>query len=437
MQMNFGMAPEHEQEVVIKVVGVGGGGGNAVNRMVLSGMKGVEFISMNTDYQALTTSHATYKLNIGARLTKGKGAGGQADVGQRSAEESRDEITALLKGADMVFVTAGMGGGTGTGAAPVVAEIARGMDILTVGVVTKPFRFEGKRRTEHAEMGITALREHVDALLIIPNERLQQISTEKITLANAFAAADEVLRQGVQSISDLICTTGIINLDFADVTSVMKNAGNAHMGVGRASGKDKARLAAEMAINSPLLETSINGAMGVIANIVASPDIALDEVYTASELISEAAHPDVNLIWGVAYDENLDDEIMITVIATGFDRSGQYDVPSYINDIGGYKFKHTAPVEVRAAAVAAAQPPQQAAEPIVEQPIAAPIAAAPPQPVIEQPMQSHFAEPDLEKPSPAAENMMAQVEAQAQEPQETIEEDPYEVIMRMFRGPKR
>ncbi|MFV0496660.1 MAG: cell division protein FtsZ [Candidatus Fimivivens sp.] len=400
MQMNFGMVPEHEQSTVIKVVGVGGGGGNAVNRMVLSGMKGVEFISMNTDYQALATSHATYKLNIGARLTKGKGAGGQADVGQRSAEESRDEVTALLKGADMVFVTAGMGGGTGTGAAPVVAEIARGMDVLTVGVVTKPFKFEGKRRMEHAEMGITALREHVDALLIIPNERLQQISTEKITLANAFAAADEVLRQGVQSISDLICTTGIINLDFADVTSVMKGAGNAHMGMGRASGKDKARVAAEMAINSPLLETSINGAMGVIANIVASPDIALDEVYTASELISDAAHPDVNLIWGVAYDENLEDEILITVIATGFERADEFGVSNYIKDIAGYKPKENTAANKVPAAVQAAQP------------TGAPVPEA------------EAAAGGVEQPDLLAD-------------EETPEEDPYEVIMRMFgRGKK-
>lgn len=404
MQMNFGMVPEHEQSTVIKVIGVGGGGGNAVNRMVLSGMKGVEFISMNTDYQALATSHATYKLNIGARLTKGKGAGGQAEVGQRSAEESRDEITALLKGADMVFVTAGMGGGTGTGAAPVVAEIARGMDILTVGVVTKPFKFEGKRRMEHAEMGITALREHVDALLIIPNERLQQISTEKITLANAFAAADEVLRQGVQSISDLICTTGIINLDFADVTSVMKGAGNAHMGVGRASGKDKARVAAEMAINSPLLETSINGAMGVIANIVASPDIALDEVYTASELISDAAHPDVNLIWGVAYDENLDDEILVTVIATGFERADEFGVSNYIKDIAGHKPKDNATAKVSAVQTAA---PAAAVRPV------APAPAPAPEPMVQPQQPNIFAE------------------------EETPEEDPYEVIMRMFgRGKK-
>lgn len=403
MQMNFGMVPEHEQSTVIKVIGVGGGGGNAVNRMVLSGMKGVEFISMNTDYQALATSHATYKLNIGARLTKGKGAGGQADVGQRSAEESRDEITALLKGADMVFVTAGMGGGTGTGAAPVVAEIARDMDILTVGVVTKPFKFEGKRRMEHAEMGITALREHVDALLIIPNERLQQISTEKITLANAFAAADEVLRQGVQSISDLICTTGIINLDFADVTSVMKGAGNAHMGVGRASGKDKARVAAEMAINSPLLETSINGAMGVIANIVASPDIALDEVYTASELISDAAHPDVNLIWGVAYDENLNDEILVTVIATGFERADEFGVSNYIKDIAGYKPKDNVAVRMPA--------PQPA-------PVATPVRPAAPAP------EPQMAQPQVQQPNIFVE-------------EDPPEEDPYEVIMRMFgRGKK-
>lgn len=406
MQMNFGMVPEHEQSTVIKVIGVGGGGGNAVNRMVLSGMKGVEFISMNTDYQALATSHATYKLNIGARLTKGKGAGGQADVGQRSAEESRDEITALLKGADMVFVTAGMGGGTGTGAAPVVAEIARDMDILTVGVVTKPFKFEGKRRMEHAEMGITALREHVDALLIIPNERLQQISTEKITLANAFAAADEVLRQGVQSISDLICTTGIINLDFADVTSVMKGAGNAHMGVGRASGKDKARVAAEMAINSPLLETSINGAMGVIANIVASPDIALDEVYTASELISDAAHPDVNLIWGVAYDENLNDEILVTVIATGFERADEFGVSNYIKDIAGYKPKDNVTVRMPA--------PQPA-------PVAAPVRPVAHAPAVPEPQ---MAQPQIQQP-----NMFIE--------EEPPEEDPYEVIMRMFgRGKK-
>ncbi len=337
MQMNFDMVPEHQQATVIKVVGVGGGGGNAVNRMVLSGMKNVEFIAMNTDYQVLATSHATYKLNIGARLTKGKGAGGHADIGQRSAEESRDEIAALLKGTDMVFITAGMGGGTGTGAAPVVAEIAKDMGILTVGVVTKPFKFEGRRRMEHAEMGITAMRQHVDALIVIPNERLRELpSNEKLTLSNAFAAADEVLRQGVQSIVDLITTTGVINLDFADVTSIMKDAGNAHMGVGRASGKDKARLAAEAAISSPLLETSINGAKGVIVNITIPTDFPIDDVVEASDLIAEAAHPDVNLIWGVAYDENLKDEMVLTVIATGFNQNDDPSIPSYIQDIANY-----------------------------------------------------------------------------------------------------
>jgi cell division protein FtsZ len=324
MQMNFSIAPEHEQETVIKVIGVGGGGGNAVNRMVISGMHNVEFIAMNTDYQVLATSHASYKLNIGSRLTKGKGAGGDSSVGQRAAEESREEIAALLKGTDMVFITAGMGGGTGTGAAPVVAEIAHDMGILTVAVVTKPFLFERKPRMDRAEMGIAALRDNVDALLVIPNERLRQASSEPLTLQNAFAMADEVLKQGVQSICDLIGTTGVINLDFADVTTVMKNAGYAHMGVGRASGKDKARLAAEAAINSPLLETSINGAKGVIVNVTVPPDIPLEDVYTASELIGEAAHPDVNLIWGVAYDENLKDEMIITVIATGFDSDPKY-----------------------------------------------------------------------------------------------------------------
>jgi len=330
MQINFSMPPAHEQETVIKVVGVGGGGGNAVNRMVLSGMKGVEFIAMNTDYQVLATSHATYKLNIGSRLTKGQGAGGDASVGQRAAEESRDEIASMLKGTDMVFITAGMGGGTGTGAAPVVAEIAHDMGILTVAVVTKPFLFERKPRMDRAEMGIAALREHVDAILVIPNERLRQASVEPITLRNAFAMADEVLRQGVQSISDLISTTGVINLDFADVCSIMRNAGYAHMGVGRGSGKDKARMAAESAINSPLLETTINGARGVIVNVTVPPDIPLEDVYTASDLIADAAYPDVNLIWGVAYDENLKDEMIVTVIATGFDHDPKFNsVPDY------------------------------------------------------------------------------------------------------------
>ena len=412
MQMNFDMVPEHQQATVIKVVGVGGGGGNAINRMVLSGMKNVEFISMNTDYQALATSHATYTLNIGARLTKGKGAGGQADIGQRSAEESREEIAKLLKGTDMVFITAGMGGGTGTGAAPVIAEIAKDMGILTVGVVTKPFKFEGRRRMEHAEMGITAMREHVDALIVIPNERLQQISTEKITLANAFAAADEVLRQGVQSIVELIGTTGVINLDFADVTSIMKDAGNAHMGVGRASGKDKARLAAEAAINSPLLETSINGAKGVIVNITVPPDIALEDVYSASELITDAAHPDVNLIWGVAYDENLKDELVLTVIATSFDGEDEFAIPSYIQDIANYTPKSDPATPVLPGKEQQARP------------------AAPAVPAAQAQQQTGYV------PAPEVQHAPAPAPA-APEPEGEAEEDPYDVIMKIFGKNKR
>ena len=420
MQMNFDMVPEHQQATVIKVVGVGGGGGNAINRMVLSGMKNVEFISMNTDYQALATSHATYTLNIGARLTKGKGAGGQADIGQRSAEESREEIAKLLKGTDMVFITAGMGGGTGTGAAPVIAEIAKDMGILTVGVVTKPFKFEGRRRMEHAEMGITAMREHVDALIVIPNERLQQISTEKITLANAFAAADEVLRQGVQSIVELIGTTGVINLDFADVTSIMKDAGNAHMGVGRASGKDKARLAAEAAINSPLLETSINGAKGVIVNITVPPDIALEDVYSASELITDAAHPDVNLIWGVAYDENLKDELVLTVIATSFDGEDEFAIPSYIQDIANYtpKSDPATPVE-RAVHERGRRGKEQQARP-----------AAPAVPAAQAQQQTGYVPAPEVQPAPAP-------APAAPEPEGEAEEDPYDVIMKIFGKNKR
>ena len=329
MQMNFNMDNDFEREVAIKVIGVGGGGGNAVNRMVSSGMKSVEFISVNTDSQALKFSQASYKIHIGDKLTKGKGAGGSPDKGQRAAEENRDEIAGVLKGTDMVFITAGMGGGTGTGAAPVVAEIAHDMGILTVGIVTKPFTFEGKRRMEQAEVGVANLREHVDALLVIPNERLKSISEQKITLQNAFSAADEVLKQGVQSISDLINIPGIVNLDFADVTSIMKDAGYAHMGVGRASGKDKAEQAAAAAIASPLLETSINGARGVIVNITASSDVGLDEVGVASSMIHASAHPDVNLIWGVAYDESMQDEMQVTVIATGFDNDKNFDIPAY------------------------------------------------------------------------------------------------------------
>ena len=316
--MSFELENDFDNIVQIKVVGVGGGGGNALDRMVEAGVKCVEFISVNTDHQALIRSKATQKIQIGEKITHGKGAGSKPEIGQKAAEESREEIAAALKGTDMVFITAGMGGGTGTGAAPIVAEIAREMGILTIGIVTKPFAFEGRRRMEQAENGISALREHVDSLVVIPNERLKYASEQRITLINAFAVADDVLRQGVQSISDLILIPGLVNLDFADVTTVMKDAGYAHMGVGRSSGKDKAENAANMAISSPLLETAINGATGVIINITSSPDVGLDEIETASMMISEQADASADIIWGAAFDEEMEDEISVTVIATGF-----------------------------------------------------------------------------------------------------------------------
>ena len=324
--MGFQFDSDIIDNVQIKVVGVGGGGGNAVNRMVRSGVQGVEFISVNTDHQALYLSQATQKIQIGDKLTRGMGAGSNPEKGQRAAEESREEITAALKGTDMVFIAAGMGGGTGTGAAPVVAEIARDLGILTVGIVTKPFLFEGRKRMEQAENGIAMLRENVDSLVVIPNERLKMVSEQKITLANAFEAADDVLRQGVQSISQLIKVPGLVNLDFADVVAVMKDAGYAHMGIGRAGGKEKAELAAQAAIASPLLETSIDGARGVLINITSSADIDMEDVEYASSMISRAAHP-ATIIWGAAFDDTMDDEISVTVIATGFTNDGSYKAP--------------------------------------------------------------------------------------------------------------
>ncbi|SBV95993.1 GTP-binding tubulin-like cell division protein [uncultured Eubacteriales bacterium] len=317
--MAFGFDAVADNVVNIKVIGVGGGGNNVVNRMVKSGMRGVDFIAVNTDKQALAVSSATYKIQIGEKLTGGQGAGSNPEVGRKSAEESRSQVSKALEETNMVFITAGMGGGTGTGAAPIVADIAKEADILTVGVVTKPFNFEGKRRMEQAEQGINELRSKVDSLVIIPNERLKFATDQKITFANAFEIADDVLKQAVQSISDLISNTGFINLDFADVTAIMKNAGMAHMGVGRAAGKNKAEEAAKMAISSPLLETSINGAKGVLVNITGSPDIGLEEVETAANLVRQAAHESANIIFGAAFDDTLEDEIRVTVISTGFD----------------------------------------------------------------------------------------------------------------------
>ena len=316
--MAFAMDTGVENVVSIKVIGVGGGGNNVVNRMVNDGIKGVDFVAVNTDKQALNSSAASYKIQIGEKLTGGKGAGSNPEVGRKAAEESRNQLTKALEETDMVFVTAGMGGGTGTGAAPVVAEAAKEQGILTVGVVTKPFAFEGRKRMTQAEQGIEELRSKVDSLVIIPNERLKYATDQKITFANAFEIADDVLRQAVVSISDLIRDTGFINLDFADVTAVMKDAGLAHMGVGRAAGKGKAEEAARMAISSPLLETSIKGAKGVLINVTGSMDIGLEEVEQAATLVQEAVHPDALTIFGATFDENLDDEIRVTVIATGF-----------------------------------------------------------------------------------------------------------------------
>ena len=316
--MAFQLDKNYDSGVNIKVIGVGGGGNNAVNRMIESDIKGVEFVAINTDKQALLLSGATHKISIGERITKGHGAGANPEVGARAAEESLEEIKKVISGADMVFITTGMGGGTGTGAAPVVAKVAKEMGILTIGIVTKPFAFEGKKRMEQAELGIANLREHVDSLVIIPNERLKQASETRITLLNAFAIADDVLRHGVQSISELINVPGFVNLDFADVTSVMSNAGYAHMGVGEATGRDKAEAAAKAAISSPLLETSIGGAHGILVSITASPDIGLEDVDRASTMIAQEAAPDANIIWGAAFDPTLEDKMKVTIIATGF-----------------------------------------------------------------------------------------------------------------------
>ncbi len=317
--MGFSFDAGTENNVNIKVVGVGGGGGNAVNRMISSGIRGVDFIAVNTDKQALNYSAATIKMAVGEKLTKGLGAGSNPEIGRKAAEESAEELKKVLESSNMVFITAGMGGGTGTGAAPIIAQIAKEMGILTVGIVTRPFAFEGKKRTDQATAGIMQLKEEVDALVTIPNERLKYVSEQKITLQNAFEVADSVLLQAVQSISELITVPGLINLDFADVSTIMRNAGYAHMGMGRASGKDKAEEAAKMAIQSPLLETSIAGARGVILNITGSPDIGLEEVEQAAAMVQTSAHPEAHIIFGAAIDENLEDEVKITVIATGFD----------------------------------------------------------------------------------------------------------------------
>ncbi len=350
----------NQPPVLIKVIGVGGGGGNAVNRMIstsagssVSAQKNdafasVEYININTDLAILQKSVAPIKISIGERITKGRGAGANPELGEKAADESIEAITDAIKGADMVFITAGMGGGTGTGAAPIVARIAKQLEILTVAVVTKPFKFEGARRMAQAEAGIEKLREYVDSLIVIPNERLKMLTDKKITLLNAFQEADDVLKKGVQSICDLILVDAEINLDFADVQTVMRGAGLAHMGVGSAKGKDKAEQAAKLAMSSPLLETNISGAKGIIVNITASPDVGLDEVDQAVEMITNEAQADAQIIFGAAFDPTLEDEMKVTLVATGFDvnkRTSDYRRPVY-----------TAPVSTPVASEPASEP---------------------------------------------------------------------------------
>jgi len=308
-----------DQFANIKVIGVGGGGNNAVNRMIIAGLKGVEFIAVNTDNQALYLAQANQKIQVGVKLTKGLGSGGNPEIGQKAAEESRDEILQALKGADMVFVTAGMGGGTGTGAAPVVAEIAKELGALTVGVVTRPFTFEGRKRASQAELGIETLKARVDTLITIPNDRLLQVIEKHTSIVEAFRIADDVLRQGVQGISDLIAVPGLINLDFADVKTIMKETGSALMGIGAASGDNRATEAARMAISSPLLETSVEGARGVLLNITGGSSLTLFEVNESAGIISDAADPEADIIFGAVIDDAMEDMVRVTVIATGFD----------------------------------------------------------------------------------------------------------------------
>jgi len=351
-----------DRVVNIKVIGIGGAGNNVINRMIEAGVGGVDFIAVNTDKQDLNKSICDNKIQIGEKLTGGMGAGSKPEIGKKSAEESRAALAKALEGTDMVFITAGMGGGTGTGAAPIVAEIAHEAGILTVGVVTKPFKFEGANRMRQAEQGISDLNGKVDSLIIIPNDRLKYVTDQKITFANAFGIADDVLKQAVTSISELVgfCKNVIINLDFADVSAVMKDAGRAHMGVGVASGREKAEQAATAAVSSPLLETSINGATGVLVNVTGSAEMTLDDVETAAGIVQEAANPDANIIFGATIDESFNDEMRVTVIATGF-------------DVKAETFTGYAP---KAAAKTAAPAAKPAAPSFVPEDIDTPVAAA-------------------------------------------------------------
>ncbi|MFF1276660.1 cell division protein FtsZ [Streptomyces marokkonensis] len=378
------MAAPQNYLAVIKVIGVGGGGVNAINRMIEVGLKGVEFIAINTDAQALLMSDADVKLDVGRELTRGLGAGANPAVGRKAAEDHREEIEEVLKGADMVFVTAGEGGGTGTGGAPVVANIARSLGALTIGVVTRPFTFEGRRRANQAEDGIAELREEVDTLIVIPNDRLLSISDRQVSVLDAFKSADQVLLSGVQGITDLITTPGLINLDFADVKSVMSEAGSALMGIGSARGDDRAVAAAEMAISSPLLEASIDGARGVLLSISGGSDLGLFEINEAAQLVSEAAHPEANIIFGAVIDDALGDEVRVTVIAAGFD--GGQPPSKRDNVLGSSSAKREEPAPARQAesrpsfGSLGSVTPKEDPEPVVPEPVADIPAVQPPVP---------------------------------------------------------
>lgn len=376
----------------IKVVGVGGGGGNAVNRMINEGLGGVEFIAVNTDNQALMLSKAKTRVRIGDKLTRGLGAGGNPEIGKKAAEESTDDLYEVLRGADMVFITSGMGGGTGTGASPLLAQIAKELGALTIGVVTKPFNFEGNRRMQFAEAGIENLKSQVDTLIVIPNDRLLQIADKKATLQQAFSLADDVLRQGIQGISELITVPALINLDFADVRTIMSEGGAALMAVGRSQGDDRARKAAESAISSALLDVTIDGARGILFNITGGNDLSLFEVNEAAAIIKESAHPDVNMIFGAQIDENMGDEVRITVIATGFEQSRvktRIDAQQAIHQT--YQRPQQQPQQQRAAYAPPPQPPQQQqqAQQPHQQPVAPQVRSQPPQPQ-QRPAQDDF-----------------------------------------------
>ncbi|MCA9993590.1 MAG: cell division protein FtsZ [Ardenticatenaceae bacterium] len=384
-------SPELENFARIRVLGVGGGGSNAVNRMIEAGVSGVDFIAINTDSQALLLSNAPVRVHIGEKSTRGLGAGGDPGIGEKAANESIDDLYEVLQGSDMVFVTAGMGGGTGTGAAPLVAKVAREIGSLTIGVVTRPFMFEGSRRSQNAEQGIDKLKEHVDTLIVIPNDRLLELTDKRVSLTESFRMADDVLRQGIQGISELITVPGLINLDFADVRAIMSEGGAALMAVGRGEGEDRARIAAEEAISSRLLDVTIDGAQGILFNVTGGPNMSLYEVNQAAAIIRETAHPDANLIFGAVIDENMGDEIRITVIATGFERSSSRR--QFLQE--QYGQSGTRSSSSSSSASRQMSPPRQTAPQAAPPPASEPAAA----PAAREPVQPKFSPNNLDIPA--------------------------------------